>query len=231
MPKYQPKLCVTRVTTVNHLIFVTVKFHDFSVLDFSLQKIIAAQPYSVNTLGLLYWYPIIFSRQNKFANLMPLTNLAKILCLREKKVIYSILRKCYALCCMLHVFTLVLFCFFFLRAPWWMSIMWLHSWRWRYRFIVWYLAQSDIHPTSQLPPGHRTCSFISHCSCLWSTQPSCHFWHTELFKHTTCDNPSLSYQVPTLSWVKRVHVWGLRFCMRDCTRSPLRTWLQFGDVK
>ena len=45
--------------------------------------------------------------------------------------------------------------------------------RWRCRFIVWYLARSANHPTSynyplvtgppdfiQLPPGHRTCSFI-----------------------------------------------------------------------
>ena len=35
--------------TVNHLIFVAVKFHDFSVLDFSLQEIFVAQPYSANT--------------------------------------------------------------------------------------------------------------------------------------------------------------------------------------
>ena len=35
-------------------------------------------------LGLLYWYPIIYSRQNEFANLMPLTNLVKILCSRKK---------------------------------------------------------------------------------------------------------------------------------------------------
>ena len=38
---------------------------------------------------------------------------------------------------------------------------------------------------TQLPPGHRTCSFISHLNSPRSIQPGCHFQHTELFKHTS----------------------------------------------
>ena len=55
---------------------------------------------------------------------------------------------------------------------------------------------------TQLAPGHRTCSFISHLNSPGSIQPGCQFRRTELFKH----KPSLSYQVPTYSWVERVHV-------------------------
>ena len=33
---------------------------------------------------------------------------------------------------------------------------------------------------TQLPPGHRTCSFVSHLSSPGSRQPGCHFQCTEL---------------------------------------------------
>ena len=56
---------------------------------------------------------------------------------------------------------------------------------------------------TQLPPGHRTCSFISHLNFPGSIQADYHFRRTELFK---THKPSLSYQVPTYSWVERVHV-------------------------
>ena len=38
---------------------------------------------------------------------------------------------------------------------------------------------------TQLPPGHKTRSFKSHLNSPRSIQPSCRFWHTELFKHTS----------------------------------------------
>ena len=45
---------------------------------------------------------------------------------------------------------------------------------------------------TQLPPGHRTCSFISHLNSPGSIQPSCHFLaHGTIQTH----KPSLSYQV------------------------------------
>ena len=37
---------------------------------------------------------------------------------------------------------------------------------------------------TQLPPGHRTCSFISHVNSLGSIQPGRDFRRTEIFKHT-----------------------------------------------
>ena len=43
---------------------------------------------------------------------------------------------------------------------------------------------------TQLPPGHRTCSFISHLNSPGSIQPGCHFRRTELFKHTSFHCPS-----------------------------------------
>ena len=69
--------------------------------------------------------------------------------------------------------------------------------RWRCRFIVWYLARSATRANfTQLPPGHRTCSFISHLNSPESIQPGCHFSaHRTIQTH----KPSLSYQVPTYS--------------------------------
>ena len=57
---------------------------------------------------------------------------------------------------------------------------------------------------TQLPPGHRTCSFISHLNFPGSIQPM----QLPLSAHGTIQThkPSLSYQVPTYSWVSRVHV-------------------------
>ena len=43
---------------------------------------------------------------------------------------------------------------------------------------------------TQLPPGHRTCSFISHLSSPGTIQPVCHFRRTELFKHTSLYCPT-----------------------------------------
>ena len=56
---------------------------------------------------------------------------------------------------------------------------------------------------TQLSPSHRTCSFISHLNSPWSIQPGCHF---SAHGPVQTQKPSLSYQVPTYSWVERVHV-------------------------
>ena len=42
---------------------------------------------------------------------------------------------------------------------------------------------------TQLPPGHRTCSFISHLNSPGSIQPGCHFRPMKLFKHTSLHCP------------------------------------------
>ena len=57
---------------------------------------------------------------------------------------------------------------------------------------------------TQLPPGHRTCSLMS---CLNS--PGDHMAQLPLLTHGTIQTHKLSlpYQVPTYSWVERVHVW------------------------
>ena len=58
---------------------------------------------------------------------------------------------------------------------------------------------------TQLPPGHRACSYISHASQL----PGEHTARLPFSAHGTVQThkPSLSYHVPTYSWVERVHVW------------------------
>ena len=43
---------------------------------------------------------------------------------------------------------------------------------------------------TQLPPGHRAASFISHLNSPGSIQPGCHFRRTELFKHTSLHCPT-----------------------------------------
>ena len=43
---------------------------------------------------------------------------------------------------------------------------------------------------TQLPSGHRTCSFISHLNSPGSIQPGCHFRLTELFKYTSLHCPT-----------------------------------------
>ena len=65
-------------------------------------------------------------------------------------------------------------------------------------------AKGHSHDFTQLPPGHRTCSSISHLNSPGSTQPGCQFWRTELVEYTGLHY--MSYQVPTYSWVERVHV-------------------------
>ena len=46
---------------------------------------------------------------------------------------------------------------------------------------------------SQLAPGHRTCSFISHLNFPGSKQPGCHFRRTELFEHISLHCPPGSH--------------------------------------
>ena len=58
---------------------------------------------------------------------------------------------------------------------------------------------------TQLPPTHRTCSFISHLNSPGRIQPGCHFQHRELFKHTSLHCP-VRYPL-TQTWVETVHVW------------------------
>ena len=61
---------------------------------------------------------------------------------------------------------------------------------------------------TQLPPGHRTCSFISHLNSPGSMQPGCHFWRTEVFKHPSVHYPTRYPRTP-----------GSRQCM--CRQSAL----------
>ena len=46
---------------------------------------------------------------------------------------------------------------------------------------------------TQLPPGHRTCSFISNLSSPGSIHSGCHFRRIELFKHTSLHCPTTRY--------------------------------------
>ena len=62
---------------------------------------------------------------------------------------------------------------------------------------------------TQLPPGHRTCSFINHLNSPGSIQPGCHFRRTELFKYTSLHCPNGYPLTP-----------GLREC--TCEQSALR---------
>ena len=74
-----------------------------------------------------------------------------------------------------------------------------------------------MHSASTTPPTsyncrHGTCSFISHLNSpgeLTARLPfSAHITnHTDTVTNTHARAPSLSYQVPTYSWVSRVHVW------------------------
>ena len=41
-----------------------------------------------------------------------------------------------------------------------------------------------------LPPGHRTCSFISRLNSPGSIQAGSHFWRTKLFQHTSLHCPT-----------------------------------------
>ena len=50
-------------------------------------------------------------------------------------------------------------------------------------------SASTTRPTSHnYPPGHRTCSFMSHLNSPGIIQPGCHF--SELFKHTSLHCPT-----------------------------------------
>ena len=50
---------------------------------------------------------------------------------------------------------------------------------------------------TQLPPGHRTCSFINHLNPPGSIQPGCYFRRTELFKHRSLHCPT---RYPLTPW-------------------------------
>ena len=70
----------------------------------------------------------------------------------------------------------------------------------RWKFIVWYLAQSATHQTfTQLPPGHRTCLLISHLNSPGSIQLA----QLPFPAHRNYSNT----QAFAYSWVERVHVW------------------------
>ena len=68
---------------------------------------------------------------------------------------------------------------------------------------------------TQLSPGHRTCSFISHFNSLGSIRPSCHFQATELFKHTSLHCPTRYPLTP-----------GSRECTCDQSALPRSTTLK-----
>ena len=51
-------------------------------------------------------------------------------------------------------------------------------------------AKRRLPDLTQLPPGHRTCSFISRPSCPGSIQLGCQLWRTALFKHTSLHCPT-----------------------------------------
>ena len=59
-----------------------------------------------------------------------------------------------------------------------------------YRPSLVYSAKRYSPNFTQLPLGHRTCSFISCLSSPGSTEPGCHFRRTELFKHTSLHCPT-----------------------------------------
>ena len=64
-----------------------------------------------------------------------------------------------------------------------------NSFRWR--FIVWHLARSAILARLHtIPPGLRTCSFISHLNSSGSIQPGCPLQHTELLKYISLHCPT-----------------------------------------
>ena len=72
------------------------------------------------------------------------------------------------------------------------------------------VSSTKRHPPNftQLPPGHRTCSFMNKPSQL----PSCRFWRTELFKHTSLHRPTRYLPTP-----------GLRECTREQSALPRST--------
>ena len=80
--------------------------------------------------------------------------------------------------------------------------------RYRWRFSLVSSTKHYLPDFTQLHPGHWTCSFISHLNSLGSIQPGCHFWCTELFKHTSLHCPTGYPLTP-----------GSRECM--CERSAL----------
>ena len=63
-------------------------------------------------------------------------------------------------------------------------------------------------------PRQRTCPLIRHLNCQGSIQPCCHFRCTETIQ---THKPSLSYHVPTYSWVERVHYVGIEALPRNTT--------------
>ena len=70
----------------------------------------------------------------------------------------------------------------------------------------------------QLPPGHRTCSLISHFNSLGTIHPCCHHGAGNC---STAHKSQLSYQVPTSSWVERVHMW-VKALPRGAVPQPIQ---------
>ena len=86
--------------------------------------------------------------------------------------------------------------------------------RLRCRFIVWYQV---FHPTFPfLPPGHWTCSFVSHFNFTENMQSCSHFGTLNL-SYTL---PYLSYQVLIFTWVKW-NSWGLSVLPKDTNNVPI----------
>ena len=57
---------------------------------------------------------------------------------------------------------------------------------------------------TRLPTGRRICSFISRLNSLESIKPCCHHGAGNCLN---IRKSSLSYQVPTYSWIEIVHAW------------------------
>ena len=73
-----------------------------------------------------------------------------------------------------------------------------------WRFMVWYLARSVTHPTTQSsPPGHRNCSFICHVNSPGNIQP---YYHHGAGNYSNTQKPPLSYTRYPLTPGSRVHV-------------------------
>ena len=85
---------------------------------------------------------------------------------------------------------------------------------------------------THLAPGHSTCSFINHLNSPGSIQPSCHFWPTELFKHTSLHYPTRYPLTPgsreftcRQSALPHQYNHAMRNRQFSCPLSPGESWL------
>ena len=90
---------------------------------------------------------------------------------------------------------------------WWWFLSFKKKKRQSWKFIVWYLAAKR-----NSPAFHAISPWSHDLSTHKSSQlPEEHTARLPLPAHRNYLNtqkPSLSYQVPTYSWIERVHVWG-----------------------